>query len=450
MQAKIHFLHKDGKELPSSLKKQHIDFGKITIRYYQESPILFVGLATEKRELEAVKHLAANIRRAAVKEGFIGLDLPLDQFQASDEEIGAFFEGWYLAGYQFNKYKKNSTNMKVELNYHPDYQPLDQLGKTVAEAVATARDLCNEPARVLTPSHYADRLVQMFRATKVEVKIFSGEELQKHFPATNRVGEGSAHSPRVAILTLANGGSQSIGLVGKGVTFDTGGISLKTGSDIVDMKMDMGGSAAVVGAVKLAADLDLPVNVTAILPLTENIPGSRAYLPSDVIVYKDGTTVEVGNTDAEGRLILADGLLYAQSIGADVIIDIATLTGSIGNALGLKVAGIFCNQSLSIETCQEISRKSGDSIWPMPLVDDYASLLASPTADLKNVGKSPYGGAVIAAEFLKHFISPKHKWYHIDMANTVTPFEENGYYSKGAAGFGVRLLAELIKQEEGI
>src|SRR5690625_2914882 len=232
-----------------------------------------------------------------------------------------------------------------------------------------------------------------------------------------------------------------ISLVGKGVTFDTGGISLKGGRNIGDMRMDMGGAAAVAGVMQLLAKSKAKVNVIGLIPIAENMPDSKAFLPGEVIRFKNGHTVQVGNTDAEGRLILADGLIRAGEHQAEYIVNIATLTGAVVSALGSKLAGVFGDTKLS-EDMIVIGEENGDFIWPMPLVDAYESYLKSDYADFSNISSKGEAGAITAGLFLRRFVPSASKWLHVDMAG-VMDSQESGYYTKSATGFGARLLADF-------
>ncbi|SDM56865.1 M17 family metallopeptidase [Sediminibacillus halophilus] len=432
-----------------------LSFGET--RWLQKEDDVFLYAAIHKSEvmLEDLRFLGGTINQELQQNRCTKADLDFPVFTSllpafSEEEVvAAFMEGWFLADYQFISYKKEAVRKTPKLHFaNSDYEPLIKTAITKAEAVHVARDLCNEPANKLTPSIYADKLQKLFKDTAVDVEIIDSTALRSRgFEATAVVGKGSSQPPQVAILTLKNSKTNNFALVGKGVTFDSGGTNVKTGTDIGEMKMDMGGSAAVVGAIKLLADLNAPVQVTAILPLVTNVAGGNAFLPSDVITYRNGKTVEVGNTDAEGRLILADGILYAQTIGADTIIDIATLTGTIGQALGLKMAGIFSNNEKKLWNYKKLGERTGDYVWPMPVIDDYQLYLKSSTADINNMSSSSFGGAITAALFLKNFVEDHCHWVHIDMANTVRPWKIEGYYQEGAAGFGVRLLTEIVVQE---
>jgi len=443
-------------DLPKNYRKEKFkSFGESFVYHGQDEVLLCLGTDKQRRTVEDIRFLGGKARKEAEKNFIDNVYMDFNSLiniwrELTEKEIVInFLEGWYLAGYSFERYKQNKNKYKSRLSIlGKSYEDYQKTALTRAEAVNIARDLCNEPANKLTPQIYSEKLSSIFKNSKVEIEIIEEMNLrQAGFHAVYTVGKGSNYSPKVALLKFNNGEGSPIALVGKGVTYDSGGTNMKTGGDIAEMKMDMGGSAAVVGAVKLLADLNYSVNLIAIIPLVVNVAGGEAYLPSDLITYQNGKTVEVGNTDAEGRLILADSILYAQAMGAENIVDIATLTGSIGYALGLKIAGVFCNDESLLWELKTLGEKSGDYIWPMPLVEDYQSLLESDTADLNNMSSSAFGGAITAALFLKNFVGDRCKWIHIDMANTVRPWKREGYYGPGASGFGVRLLAEIVQCE---
>ena len=439
----------------AGLGNNALSFGHLQFVQIENVMYVYAGLKKDNLTMEDVRFLGGKIRKAIADFAFdrVWADFKTLASQCAvleeRELVMAFMEGWYLGGYQFLSYKKKKATQDPNLVFeNAAYEEFAKAALIRAKSVNLARDLCNEPANKLTPAIYAERIKEIFAETKIHVEIIEGSQLLAHgFEAIHTVGRGSAHEPKMAVLTLKNSCGKHVALVGKGVTFDTGGTNVKTGSDIGEMKMDMGGSAAVVGAMKLLADMDAPVHVTAVLPLVENITGGNAYLPSDVISYKNGLTVEVGNTDAEGRLILADGILHAQSLGAETIVDIATLTGAIGQALGLKAAGIFSNEEEELWILKRLGEQAGDHVWPMPVIEDYQYYMQSSCADVSNMSSSKYGGAITAAVFLSNFIEKGRKWIHIDMANTVSPWKEDGYYVAGASGFGVRLLVEIVCRE---
>ncbi|MET1178295.1 leucyl aminopeptidase family protein [Peribacillus simplex] len=437
-------------------EKSCTEFGKVQLIPKEKELIVYIGIHKDSLTLEDVRFLGGISRKSLknMKDATVSVEFSLIIDRAENPELGqvisSFMEGWYLAEYQFLSYKRveklNHLTVKWEDESLREY---DHVARIRANAVNLARDLCNEPANKLTPTAYAERLKQVFSGTDVSVKVIDGNDLSsEEFTGIHTVAKGSSEPAKLVVLTLARDVNQEkIALVGKGVTFDSGGINVKTGKDIGEMKMDMGGSAAVVGAMKLLADSNAAANVVAILPLVENLADGNAFLPSDVIRYRNGLHVEVGNTDAEGRLILADGLLYAQLLEAKTIVDIATLTGSIGSALGLKAAGVFSNAESDLWHYKQLGDQTGDHVWPMPVFDDYLYYLKSDCADVNNMSSSQFGGAITAALFLKQFVENGIKWVHIDMANTVRPWREQGYYVTGASGFGVRLLFEMVKSE---
>lgn len=457
MEIRIIPIHTAEKELDFFQTQSTIRFGASQIIQKEDVLNVYIGLGDRKLSSEDIRFLGGVCRKAlnTIKNAIVRIDYEPIVSQSMNpqisETISSFMEGWYLATYQFLSYKKEK-DLASTLTFRWEeehFNEWEQSAYTRAAAVNVARDLCNEPANKLTPTTYAHALKELFKDTDVMVDILEGEALtEERFPGIVAVSRGSSEPAKFAILTLNRDSDQEkVALVGKGVTFDSGGINAKTASDIGEMKMDMGGSAAVVGAMKLLADTNATVHVIAILPLVENLADGNAFLPSDVIEYPNGLHVEVGNTDAEGRLILADGIVYAQSVGAKTIIDIATLTGSIGSALGLKAAGVFSNVEEDLWQYKKLGDETGDYIWPMPVYDDYLHYLKSDTADVNNMSSSQFGGAITAALFLKQFIEPDKKWIHIDMANTVRPWKVQGYYVLGASGYGVRLLYELVKTE---
>ncbi|AIF44260.1 M17 family metallopeptidase [Virgibacillus sp. SK37] len=389
------------------------------------------------KEIQKGEFAFAEVHGKQIIEAFPSLE--------ESDAITAFVEGWYLGGYTFSTYKSSKEKVQTELRITggEQFQALLEKGKIRAEAMAFSRDLMNEIPSVLNPSTYPEILKKEFANTGVEVKVFDKAELEeREMHGVLTVGRGSIHEP--AFVELRYRGDESkplVALVGKGVTFDTGGISLKKGKDISDMRMDMGGSAAVAGAMKLIAASEWEVNVVALIPVVENIPDNTAVIPGDVIHYKNGMHVQVGNTDAEGRLILADGLLRAGELEANYVIDIATLTGAIVHALGSKLAGVFGDDILANEL-KTIGLKNGDHVWPMPLVDEYFSYLHSDYADFNNTSGKGEAGSIVAALFLRKFVPENSKWLHIDMAG-VMQGEDKGYYAKSATGFGARLLADF-------
>ncbi len=358
--------------------------------------------------------------------------------------LTAFVEGWHLGTYQFLTYKSKKTAFATELQFdNVEDNDFIQAGEIRAEAMAFSRDLMNEVPNVLNPETFPTVLADKFANTEVNVKVFNKDELKKmEMNGILTVGRGSKYAPAFVELHYCGDEAQPlVALVGKGVTFDTGGISLKGSRDLSDMRMDMGGAAAVAGAIQLLAKSKAKVNVVALIQIVENMPDNESLLPGEVIRYKNGHTVQVGNTDAEGRLILADGLIRAGELEAKYVVNIATLTGAIVNALGSKLAGVFGDEQLSSEL-KKIGDQNGDFVWPMPLVDAYDSYLKSDYADFSNISSKGEAGSITAGLFLRRFVPENCKWLHVDMAG-VMESQESGYYAKSATGFGARLLADF-------
>jgi leucyl aminopeptidase len=318
-------------------------------------------------------------------------------------------------------------------------------GRILGEASNLSRELCNEPANVLTPSVFAERGAAIAREAGLTVEVLDEDEIVRlRMGLLLGVSRGSAEPPRVIVMTHAPTGAPPgpvLGLVGKGITFDTGGISIKPADGMERMKDDMAGGAAVIGAMRAIALLQAPIKVIGIVPASENMPGGRATKPGDVLTGAGGKTVEVLNTDAEGRLILGDGLWFAQRLGATHLVDVATLTGACVIALGKVASGLFGQPDTWVDTVRRASARAGDRAWPLPLYDEYAEQLRSEIADLVNTGGRP-AGACTAAVFLKEFTGGL-PWAHLDVAGTAWADEAKPWQPKGPTGVAVRTLAEL-------
>jgi leucyl aminopeptidase len=280
----------------------------------------------------------------------------------------------------------------------------------------------------------------------IHCTILHQEELEKlGMGALLAVGQGSQHPPRMVVMEYRGAGAteKPTALVGKGITFDTGGISLKPGANMEMMKQDMAGGAAVLGAMQAAAALKLPVNLVGLVPLAENMPDGRAYKPGDVVTTLSGLTVEINNTDAEGRLILCDALHYAHRFTPAAIIDLATLTGACVVALGHNATGAMGNDPKLLSALAGAGEATGERLWELPLWEEYGDLMKSDIADLKNAG-GPHAGTISAGWFLKQFVGT-HKWAHLDIAGTAWEDKGRHYLPKGATGVGVRLLVKYLK-----
>jgi leucyl aminopeptidase len=318
-------------------------------------------------------------------------------------------------------------------------------GRILGESCNLARQLCNEPSNVLTPARFADRGAAIAREAGLNVEILDEKAIDKlKMGLLLGVARGSAEPPRMLIMRYAPQGAPDapvLGLVGKGITFDTGGISIKPAEGMERMKTDMTGGAAVIAAMRAIALMRAPIKVVGVVPMSENMPGGKAVKPGDVITGASGKTVEVINTDAEGRLILGDGLWYAQQLGATHLVDVATLTGACVVALGRAASGLFGQPDAWVDLVRRTGQDAGDRLWPMPLYDEYADQLRSEIADMLNTGGRP-AGACTAAMFLKEFAGGL-PWAHLDIAGTAWAEEAKPWQTKGATGVAVRTLAQL-------
>jgi leucyl aminopeptidase len=363
--------------------------------------------------------------------------------------------GFLLRHYKFDKYYTTEKNIKKPTVHNVNLMTSDvkqskqiysDLEK-IADGVIWARDLVSEPGNVLYPESYAEQIKDLTKLG-VKVEILNEDAMEKlGMESILGVGQGSASETLMVIMSWngsRNKKEAPVALIGKGVTFDTGGISLKPGAGMEDMKFDMGGSAAVVGAMKALAGRKAKVNVIGVVGLVENMPSGTAQRPGDVVNSMSGQTIEVINTDAEGRLVLADCLWYTQDrFKPKFMIDLATLTGAIMVALGQEYAGIFSNNDNLCKQLEEAGNKVDELVWRLPIGDAYDKLINSDIADMKNVG-GKYGGSITAAQFLHRFVNGT-PWVHIDIAGTAWRQKESDIAEKGATGYGVRLLDRLIK-----
>ncbi len=361
----------------------------------------------------------------------------------------AFAEGVGLGTYQFLRYKseaKPSRLARVFVVGAPDAKIRAGIarGARIAEAVAWARDLINEPAAAKSPADVVELARVVARGSGLKVKVFAGEQLVRaRMGGVLGVGNGSDRPPRFLRLEFAPPRAKgTVAFVGKGVVFDSGGLSLKTAGGMETMKTDMSGAAAVIAAMSALRDLDVKTRVIGYLPLVENMPSGAAMRPGDVLTMRNGKTVEVLNTDAEGRLILADALSLASEEGADAIIDLATLTGAVTMALGEKIAGLMGSDEAWITQVSEAAARAGERVWHLPLPEDYRRNLDSEIADLRNISTGGGAGTLTAGLFLKEFTADA-PWAHLDIAGTARSSSEDAETSKGGTGYGVRTLVEL-------
>lgn len=373
---------------------------------------------------------------------------------AKEQDLYNFSLGMELASYRFDKYftkKPKSFYSELEkiiyvtnkLKNMDGYKPWAGL----ANGVRYARDLINEPANALTPEIFADDIKRLeYLGLKVEI-LNEKEMKEKGFNLALAVAQGSANKPCIGIIEWRGNPKKAefeIGLVGKGVTFDSGGISIKPAANMGDMKQDMTGAAVMVSSMKVAALQKIKKNIVAVVGLVENMPSGKAYRPGDVVTSMSGQTVEVVNTDAEGRLVLADCLTYIQrEFKPEYVIDAATLTGAIIIALGNTYAGLFCNDNRLAEKLKTAGENCGERVWQLPMDKEYDEMMDSNIADMKNAGGRAAGSAT-AACFLQRFVEKNTKWAHLDVAGMDLSDGKKVLYPKGASAYGVRLLNEFI------
>jgi leucyl aminopeptidase len=410
--------------------------------------VAVVGLGDRARvDLAVLRRAAGAAVRRLSERATLGIAL----HDGTDAGEGAVAEGILLGSYRFNTYKSEAKPPKLErvLFTDADSKALERAA-ILAEATTLARDLTNEPASALTPTGLAARAREAAGTVDISCTIWDEEELRSRgFGGLLGVASGSNEPPRFIQLhhSPANA-TAKVALVGKGVTFDSGGLSLKDASNMETMKTDMGGAAAVIGAMSAIGRLKPAIEVLAFIPTTENMPGGRAIRPGDVMKHYGGKTTEVLNTDAEGRLILADALVYASEQKPDAIVDVATLTGSIMVALGKKATGLFANDDALADELMRASEEAGERVWRMPLYDLYKKELESEIADQKNVG-TRWGGAIIAALFLKEFVGEGIPWAHLDIAGAARADSDYDENVKGGTGTAVRTLVRWVEGRAG-
>ncbi|MBV8161342.1 MAG: leucyl aminopeptidase [Acidimicrobiia bacterium] len=404
-----------------------------------------VGVETFRRAGAAFAKAAWNDSRAAIAV--------LDAAGELDRGVAAqaLAEGAVLAAYRFTKYKNEAKPSQlaslVVVGRGAKVQAGADRGARVAAAVSLARDLVNEPAGAMTPSRLADVAVEVAEREGLGITVLDEVAIgNEGLGGLQGVAQGSAQPPRLIELVYDPPGARgTVALVGKGITFDSGGLSLKTPDGMETMKTDMSGAAAVLATMSVLPALAPKVKVIGILPTTENMPSGHAIKPGDVLKIRNGKTVEVLNTDAEGRLVLADGLSLAVEAGVDAIVDLATLTGACMVALGRKIAGLMGNHDAWVEQVGDAAERAGETVWPLPLPDAYRKNIDSEVADIKNTGGDRYGGALTAGLFLKEFVADV-PWAHLDIAGPARSEEDDAYTPKGASGFGVRTLVELLSR----
>jgi leucyl aminopeptidase len=456
----------EGQELPEALRDApgapdvRTGFRKTTLVYPPgQGRVLVIGLgARSELEGERLRVAAAIAARRAGELGATSLAWGLPESAEVVDRPGAaasLVEGTILGSYRFDRYKptgEDEPRIERLLIVAGDGIDADAIAEearvagVTARATNRARELQNLPSNVATPSYLADRAVRLadeFDSVTAEV-LGPAEIAEKGMGGLAAVAAGSAEDPRLIVLRHKGGSPFVLGLVGKAVTFDSGGISIKPAAKMEEMKMDMSGGAAVLEAVAAIAELGLPVDVAAVVPATENMPSGTATKPGDIITQLNGKTVEVNNTDAEGRLILADALTYCvRELGADRLVDLATLTGAVLVALGSTYAALISNDDEWASAVGAAAQRTGELAWRLPLHPEYKDLTKGTVADLSNTSPKRKAGTIYAASFLEEFVDEK-PWVHLDIAGTAWDVGRE-YVGKGATGYGVRLLVSLAR-----
>jgi len=416
------------------------------------SRVLLVGAGKpDKWDAAQLRRLSGAAVRHLMARSLKNIALALAPAQASAENVSAAVEGAILGEFEPDRYKTGDDKKSVEAFAvvveagSPELAAAADRGRILGEAQNFTRGLVNEPANRLTPSGIVEAARRMAAACQLDCQVLDREQMEKlGMGALLGVAQGSAEPPALVVVRYKPAAGESrthLGLVGKGVTFDTGGISIKPADGMEKMKYDMAGGAAMLGAMQAIAQLRPAIPVTAFIPCVENMPGSRAQRPGDIVTAMSGKTIEVINTDAEGRLILADALHYARQQGCTHLVDAATLTGAIVVALGHLNVGLFANEDGMRDRVLAAAKAEGERMWAMPLEDDYKDYLKSEFADLPNVG-GRWGGAITAAMFLKEFAGDT-PWVHLDIAGTAWLDDAKPFQAKGPSGVPVRTLVRL-------
>lgn len=450
---KLQFTGKYGqiKIIPSVVKSGEVKY------------LVLAGLGSEEKLTEVkIEELAGKILQNATnaKIATIGLKIKNRISSFTSSLVASLIaSGALLASYRFDKYRttlKEADKFVVEsfeisTDNNVEAAKLFEVKKLIAEGVFFTRDISNEPSNIKTPQIYAERIAETLEELNVDVSILGEREMKNlGMGALLGVGQGSQNESKLVVMEYQGASKEApyIALVGKGVIFDTGGISLKPSNNMHLMRYDMCGSAAVVGTIIAVASQELPVNIVGVVGLVENMPSGNAQRPGDVVTTMSGQTAEVLNTDAEGRLVLADAVWYAQEkFKPKCVIDVATLTGAIVVSLGPTYAGCFSNNDELADKLIKAGEEVNEKLWRMPLHEDYDAMINSDIADMANIGNVPgAAGSSTAAHFIKRFIQEGVEWAHLDIAGVANSNKPSSLGPKGAVGYGVRLLEKFIKE----
>lgn len=411
------------------------------------SKIILVGLGNKSKS----ENISAAIRKAVFNNRKLAGKIEINLTRFNDDISDQVIIGATLGTYNLTVFKQVEKKKEINaIHFVIDAKEKKELIKKSsiqAKSMMNVMDLVNKPSNLKTPFYLADYAEESARKNGFEVTVFRGEEvLLEKLHALYAVGKGSKNPPAFIVMKYNSGieGAKTVGLIGKGISFDTGGISIKPSTNMHYMKSDMSGAAAVMGTMEVVAQLKLAVNLIAIVPSAENAVDGNAYRPGDIIQSYSGKSIEVIDTDAEGRLVLADGLAYmVKNFKPDYMIDLATLTGSCVATLGYFAAGMFTSNEEMAESISNSGKASYDRVWRLPIWDDYKSYMNSDMADIKNLSSVPVAGAITGAKFLEFFTENHKAWVHLDIAG-VSLTENDLYKSRTATAYGVRLLTHWI------
>ena len=468
IKACIHTLaYEDEVDILTRLQKEKFSgkTGQVFVIHSQDLVVVLAGAgAKEKFSVENWRELTATLVKFLKTYQVAKVALQLKTWLKGNNNVAllakVIAETWVLAAYIFDKYKKididqislvvSNLGVEVDNSKKRDFKNAWEQGLLFANSTILARDLVNEPASVMTPSFLAETALKIAKANpQIKAKILDKEQVEKlGMHAYLGIDQGSEEPLKFIHLIYQpkTKAKEKIALVGKGITFDSGGLNIKVGDGMTDMKVDMAGAATVLGVFSVIASLKIKAEVHGIIAACENMPSGKAIKPGDVVKNMQGKTIEIGNTDAEGRVTLADALAYAQKQKVDTIVDLATLTGACIVALGSNYAALYANQDILAKDLLKAASNSGEKIWRMPLAPEYKELNKSNVADIRNIASARGGGSITAALFLEEFIVSDVAWAHLDIAGPAYAEKPlNAYTPIGGVGFGVRTLLEWLQ-----
>jgi leucyl aminopeptidase len=445
-------------EMATSIGAKPTADSKRTLPAAGDSPrIVVVGLDSEQPGAEDLRRAAgAGVRHAASLADIGSLSVAVSLGAVSEEQLAAVAEGALLGSYNYEPISAEpatgGTVGAITVIHPSDVKGADVASATqiVAQAVVTVREFVNLPANLLYPESFAEQVRNLVRGSKIIIDVLDEPALsQGGYGGMLAVGGGSSRPPRLVRLSYSPRGARfHLALVGKGITFDTGGLNLKPAEGMYAMKYDMAGAATVLVAAHAIAELGLKIRVTAYGALAENMPSGSAYRPSDVLTIYGGKTVENGNSDAEGRLVMADALARANEDHPDLVIDVATLTGACVVALGERTAGLMATDDATADLVLDAAEIAGEDVWQLPIPKEIRSKLDSKVADIRSVGHDRWAGALVAAAFLREFVADGTPWAHLDIAGPAfLDGKPYGYVASGGTGVGVRTLIALARAQ---